>query len=126
MLADFRGRLKFNQVQQVIHSCLLKGRYPSRLGQIADLVEMKQLELEDTVCRRQALTFELQEDGNQLLLHFHDQAINLPIITAKPLRFICEVSNFAIKDLPDLDDASKMVLLHRLIKEGFLTIMLEE
>jgi hypothetical protein len=39
------------------------------------------------------------------------------------LRFILEAEVFVAADLPgDLDDAGKLVLLQRLLREGFLTL----
>ena len=61
--------------------------------------------------------------GTHVLLHFHGKTVQLPAHVEPTLRFILDAEEFVAADLPgDLDDAGKLVLLQRLIREGFLTL----
>ncbi len=51
--------------------------------------------------------------------------MRLPDHAAEPARFALEHPNFTIADLPgDLDDAGKVVLIKRLVKEGMVRILM--
>jgi hypothetical protein len=49
--------------------------------------------------------------------------MRLPEHAAEPLLYALETPEFKIKDLPgDLDDAGKVVLVKRLVREGMVAI----
>ena len=70
-----------------------------------------------------ALFFRLMELGNEMVLSFKNKAIHFPLYVNKSLEYITAEKQFTIKDLPEnLSGKGKMVLIKRLIKEGFLYI----
>ena len=98
------------------------GRQPPLDGHLLDLEGARLLGIETKVRRRLSLQWRLTVTGAHVLLHFHGKTVQLPAHVESTLRFILEAEVFVAADLPgDLDDAGKLVLLQRLIREGFLT-----
>ncbi len=101
----------------------LLGRQPLLDGHLLDLEAAKRLNVETKVWRRLKLQWRLTMAENDVVLHFHGKMVQVPAQAESTLRFITEAEQFSAADLPgDLDDAGKLVLLQRLIREGFLTL----
>jgi ribosomal protein L16 Arg81 hydroxylase len=63
-----------------------------------------------------------QRDG-QVVVSCYGAEMRLPEHAAEPLLYALETPEFKIKDLPgDLDDAGKVVLVKRLVREGMVAI----
>lgn len=122
MLEDFSQRLNLNQGTKLIHQNLLVGSYPSRPGQLRDLADLPNLKLDDEVQRRETIVFALTESSEQVRLEFHDKVVAFPGFISESVHFISQTPSFAIRDIPGaIDDGSRLVLVRRLMKEGFLT-----
>jgi ribosomal protein L16 Arg81 hydroxylase len=101
----------------------LLGRQPLLEGHLLDLEGASRLNIETKVWRRLNLQWRLTMTGKDVLLHFHGKIVQVPAHVESTLRFITEAEQFVAADLPgDLDDSGKLVLLQRLIREGFLTL----
>jgi ribosomal protein L16 Arg81 hydroxylase len=101
----------------------LLGRQPLLDGHLLDLEGVSRLNVETKIWRRLNLQWSLSTAGKDVLLHFHGKMVQVPAHAESTLRFITEAEQFAAADLPgDLDDTGKLVLLQRLIREGFLTL----
>lgn len=70
---------------------------------------------------RPHLICSLREEGEGLALLFGSTRLTFPAVVREPLTFALQGRPFAVRDLPGrLDDAGKIVLVRRLIKEGLL------
>jgi hypothetical protein len=66
----------------------------------------------------------MEDEGDTVALVFHGKRLLLPSRLAEEVAFLAEVDEpFTASDLPGrLDAAGRLVLLRRLVREGFLRI----
>jgi hypothetical protein len=70
---------------------------------------------------RPHLIYVLRAREEHVELQYGASTITLPAAVAEPLKFALRGQPFVVRDLPGrLDEASKIVLVRRLIKEGLL------
>jgi hypothetical protein len=83
---------------------------------------MPSLTLDTPVRRRPDLSWVLTADGETMSLEFHGKAIRLPRALAAEAEFAATGTEFTGRALPSsLDDASRILLITTLLREGFLT-----
>jgi ribosomal protein L16 Arg81 hydroxylase len=78
------------------------------------------LSLETEVTPRSDLIYLLREADEKLVVMFGATEISFPGFVKDALSFALEDGPFAVRDLPQLDDEGKLVLVRRLLKEGLL------
>jgi len=103
----------------------LTGRMPRVEGQMAELAKLNGLTIGTRVGARAHLVYELThlEDEESVRLVCHGAEIVLPDFAQDPLAFALENRDFPVSDLPgDLDDAGKLVLVRRLVREGLMVV----
>jgi ribosomal protein L16 Arg81 hydroxylase len=102
----------------------LLARYPSLEGHLLDLEAERLVSLDTSVRRRADIQCTLTRDTDYIYLHFHGKIVRMPAHVETDLRFIiAETGEFTADDLPgELDSAGRVLLVRRLLKEGFLTI----
>ncbi len=96
-------------------------RRPQLEGQIATADRLADLSGGSVVRRPPYLIFRLRaaEDGVTLL--FHGKRLTFPAFVEPALRYIADTPELTVSSLPDeLTDESKLVLVRRLVREGFL------
>jgi hypothetical protein len=96
-------------------------RRPLLEGQIAAADRLADLAGGSVLRRPPYLIFRLRvaEDGVALL--FHGKRLTFPAFVEPALRYIVETPELTVSSLPDaLTDESKLVLVRRLVREGFL------
>ncbi len=132
MRAEFRDLLEaFTQTVQPesllerLADRFVSSRPPLLEGGLEALGELDRLGLETMVRRRDAVIFRLASEPETVSLLFHGKQVRFPSYAHPALRFIAEAADiFTPAALPgDLDDAGKLVLVRRLIREGFLTMI---
>jgi hypothetical protein len=96
---------------------------PLLQGHLLDLEVAHTMTLDMPFRRRPLMRWRLVEDGDVLHLHFHGKRLQLPGYVAPDLLFMGTSDEaFTGLDLPgELDDAGRVVLVQRLLREGFLT-----
>ncbi|MEM7192025.1 MAG: cupin domain-containing protein [Pseudomonadota bacterium] len=100
---------------------LIDRRRPHLRDQMQALKQAGKLNLDSVVGCRPLLSYRIEEDDETVRLRFHRNEITLPVIAAPALRHALTTKRFSVADLPgDLDDAGKLVLVRRLIREGLL------
>lgn len=103
----------------------LTGRAPRVEGQMAQMAKLDGLTADSRVGARPHLVFDLTHlaDDEQVRLVCNGSEILLPDHAMEPLRFAITSKDFVVQDLPgDLDDAGKLVLVRRLVREGLMTL----
>ena len=77
--------------------------------------------IESILAPRPDLIYLVREDNERLVLLFGSTEISLPAFTRDAVMFALEGAPFVVRNLPgQLDDAGKVVLVRRLLREGLL------
>lgn len=99
-------------------------RRPILEGQLVHVAAVDDLGLETPVSRRPDGIFEVSTMDEEAVVLLGNREIRMPRFAAPTLRYIEQAhGRFDARDLPDgLDDASRLVLLRRLVREGALKI----
>lgn len=99
----------------------IDARKPFLRGQMQALEKAKALTPESLVGCRPWLSCRIGETEDGVCVRFHGNEIALPAHAGPALRHALETPRFRIADMPgDLDDAGKVVLVRRLVREGLL------
>lgn len=99
-------------------------RQPLLRGQMAQLKNLEGLSLESIVGARRGLIYTLHENGETMRVRCYGRELALPAYASESVRFALDTQRFAIHALPgQLDDAGKLVLIRRLIREGLVMLL---
>jgi ribosomal protein L16 Arg81 hydroxylase len=120
LVERLRARLEPEQVARRQRRRLVKTRRPILGGQLGQLRTLDGLTLETPLERRPTVLFDL--DG--LTLVFEGKEISFPVSAEEPIAFAAAAAGpFTPSELPgELDDEGRLVLVRRLVREGFLRI----
>ncbi|MCW2898914.1 MAG: cupin [Streptosporangiaceae bacterium] len=102
----------------------LRRRQVALTGHLTDLEAIGSLDVVTSVRRRQELLWRQGRDSGQVFVEFHGKVLGFPGALEEELEFIAKAdAPFRGADLPGgLDDAGRLVLVGRLLREGFLTM----
>ncbi len=93
-------------------------------GRLLDYLNFSKINLKTCVAKRQNITYELIASESTVGLKFYHKKIEFPKFVSTSIDFILREKNITISDLPSiLDDNGKLILVRKLIKEGFLKIV---
>jgi ribosomal protein L16 Arg81 hydroxylase len=121
LLKIFASNINVEQALEKLTERFVSSRNPLMYGQLNELSSVENLNLDDDVGMRPTIIFRITSEADSLYLSFEGKKLQMPTYVEPALRYIGETQVFKIASLPDvLDDAGKMVLVRRLIKEGFL------
>lgn len=96
-------------------------RRPALLGCLQELDHAPQVSPDSRLAARPHLIYLQQEEDDKLVILFGSSQISLPSFTRDAVRLALSGQPFLVSDLPgEIDDAGKVVLARRLIKEGLL------
>ncbi|MEO8290075.1 MAG: cupin domain-containing protein [Gaiellaceae bacterium] len=120
LLERLAERLQPDQVERRRRRKLLRTRRPILGGQLSQLRALDELDLETQVERRPTVLFDL----SGATLAFEGKDVSFPDDAREELEFIAEAAEpFTPAELPgDLDDEGRLVLVRRLVREGFLLV----
>ena len=115
-------RMSADDVRRRKAGRLERRRRPVLDGQLSQLRGLERLNGSTELERRPTALAAVEADGDGLALVFHGKRVLLPARLAEEAAFLSEVDGpFAASDLPGpLDDAGRLVLIRRLVREGFL------
>jgi hypothetical protein len=119
-----RGRLGADDVERRARERLVRTRRPLREGQMRQLRALEELELDTELERRASVVADLVERDGSLSLVFEGRELAFPGHVRPELEALFGADEpFTAGDLPgSLDDPGRLVLVRRLVREGFLTI----
>jgi len=129
LLTVFSEAVSLEEVLTRISERFVSSRLPLLEGHLTELDQVDRLDLETVVRRRRDLIYRIIPDpkGESVSLLFHGKKVKFPGYVEPALRFLVEAGDFKACAIPgDLDDPGKLVLVRRLVKEGFLTIHKED
>jgi hypothetical protein len=125
LLERLRERLAPEAVVRRRRRRLVAGRRPIRHGQLGQIRALDRLSLETPVARRPTILadVDVQDDGIAELV-YEGKTLTFPPQARDDVAFaLTAEGNFTPADLPgDLDEAGRLVLVRRLVREGFLQI----
>ena len=120
LLDRLAERLDPETVAQRTRRRFVAGRRPILPDQLSQLTSLERLAADTEVERRDTVIAEL-EDGATLL--FEGREVAFPPQAAAAVRFVFEADGpFTPADLPGLDQPGALVLVKRLVREGFLRV----
>jgi hypothetical protein len=100
----------------------VSSREPILHGHLADQLQVDNIDLTTVVRIREGLIYRIQVDDKTISLAFHGKSVHFPHHVGAALHFIVVTHAFRVGSIPDcIDTAGKLVLVRRLVKEGFLT-----
>ena len=101
----------------------VSSREPILHGHLSDQLQVNNIDLITAVRIREGLIFRTRVVDKAIALSFHGKSVYFPDYVAAAIHFIVVTRAFQVGSLPDcIDTAGKLVLVCRLVKEGFLTI----
>jgi bifunctional lysine-specific demethylase and histidyl-hydroxylase NO66 len=123
LLELLRERLRPERVAQRMRSKLVATRRPLRSDALAQARAAEGLALETTVQRRETVLFDVAERDGRILLSFEGKQVSLPGQARAAVEAAASAAEpFRPADLPGLDEAGRVVLARRLVREGFLQV----
>ncbi len=119
LLRRFAEQAELDDVLQYFASDLVSTRHALLEGQMQQVMRLPELTVDSTVGRRPRVLYKLASEGERVKVSFHGNEMSLPKHAEEPLRYALSTDRFRVRDLPgELDDAGKLVLVRRLIREG--------
>jgi JmjC domain len=120
LLARLAEQLAPERIERRRRRKLVRTRRPILGGQLSQLRALDDLDLDTVLERRPTVIFELAG----MTLSFEGKDVAFPDEAAEELEFATRAEEpFTAADLPgDLDDEGRLVLVSRLVREGFLLI----
>jgi ribosomal protein L16 Arg81 hydroxylase len=113
-----------NVLVERLYDRFVSTRQPILAGFFDDLANLDEITLETPLAKRADLLSSLQREDGALSLSFHGKKVVLPARLDSMLRFMDAARRFTPASLPgDLDDDGRLVLVRRLVKEGYLTLV---
>jgi len=101
----------------------VSSREPILRGHLVDQLQLDNIDVTTVVRIREGLLFRTQVDDKAITLTFHGKSVHFPHYAAAAIHFIVIRRAFKVGSIPDcIDTAGKLVLVRRLVKEGFLTM----
>ena len=122
LLERLAARLDPGEVARRARRRFVAGRRPVLHDQLSQVRDLDGLTATDPVERRPTVIAELEEEGDATVLVFEGKEIRFPPKATPAIRVAGRTGHrFRAADLPGpLDEAGRLVLVHRLVREGFL------
>jgi len=94
---------------------------PLLRGQMAQMAALDRLTIDSKVGARAGLIFRIRTEPESTSVDCYGRKITFPIHARDAVRFALSHSEFVVRELPgDLDEAGKLALVRRLIREGLV------
>jgi hypothetical protein len=121
LLKTFIDNVDGEQARRKLAERFVGGRLPLMYDRLGELSSAEKLSVDSELRVKPTVIFLITIEGDSLQLLFEGKRLRMPVYVEPILRYIREAQTFRIGQLPDvLDEAGKMVLARRLVKEGFL------
>ncbi|NOY93286.1 MAG: hypothetical protein GXP55_19035 [Deltaproteobacteria bacterium] len=102
---------------------LLSTRHPLLEGQMIQVARSHELSVDSRVGCRPDLLYRVRVGEETLALTVYGNEISLPAHAEQALRFALDTAEYRVAEIAgDLDDAGKLVLVRRLVREGLVEI----
>jgi bifunctional lysine-specific demethylase and histidyl-hydroxylase NO66 len=124
LLELLASRLAPTSVSSRMRRSFVRSRRPVREDAFDQVRALEELDVETPLERRETVIFDLAFDEQEATLSFEGRDLRFPARVAAELEFVAAAEEpFLLADLPGrLDEAGRLVLGRRLVREGFLRI----
>ena len=124
LVEALRARLGRADVARRAREKLVRSRRPIRDGQLRQLRALDELSTDTELERNETVLADLVERNRSIVLAFEGRELTFPAHAREELSAAAAADDrFTAADLPgSLDDAGRLVLVRRLVREGFLRI----
>lgn len=102
---------------------VLTTRQPLLRGQIHRLLALGEVEDQSVVTRRPGSMCVLETIDGELAVLLGDRELRMPARLEPAMALLADGRRVVVSDLPGLDEAGRMVLVRRLIREGLLEVI---
>jgi len=118
------SRLTPDSVSSRRRRSFVQSRRPVREDAFDQMRALEELDVETSLARRETVIFDLVIGDQNAALSFEGRDLRFPARIGSELEFLAATEGpFRLADLPGrLDDAGRLVLGRRLVREGFLRI----
>ena len=118
------ARLGEEDVRRRMRAKLVRTRRPLLEGQVEQLRALRDLDAETELERRPTVIADLEVQDDRAVLTFEGRTLSLPARVRRELAYVLEADGaFRPSELPGkLDQAGRLVLVRRLVREGLLRI----
>lgn len=122
LVDKFAAETKLDPILDRLVEDFVKSRRPDFAGGLKELHVAPEITAGSRALAKPHIVYLLREEGEQLSIFFGSTQITLPSFTAEAVRHALRGAPFTVRELSgQLDEAGKIVLVKRLIKEGLLT-----
>jgi Cupin superfamily protein len=124
LVEALRGRLGAEDIERRARAKLVRTRRPLREGQMGQLRALDDLQTDSVLERRPTVIADVVERDGSVALVFEGREVTFPAHARDELTAVVAADGpFTVSDLPgSLNDAGRLVLVRRLVREGFLRI----
>jgi bifunctional lysine-specific demethylase and histidyl-hydroxylase NO66 len=124
LVEALRAKLDPGDVAHRARGSLVRSRRPIRDGQMSQLRGLDELDAETPVERRPTVLVDVVEQNGSVSLVFEGKDVTFPAHARDELEaVVSSVDPFRASELPgSLDEAGRLVLVRRLVREGFLQL----
>jgi cupin superfamily protein len=121
LIAAFSREAKLGPILDRFAESFVTSRHPAFEGCLQELDGPPAVSPNSRVVARPHLVYLLREEGDKAVVVFGSTQIALPAFAREAVAFALNGAVFRVSDLPGpLDEAGKVVLVRRLIREGML------
>lgn len=118
---SFKDQLTAHGLAEILARAFVANRWAYRRGQLTDLYRLDNMTADSLLRRRGYALVRLTTTGDTIALSFQGKQITFPAHALEAVRFVAQHEQFRVGEIPDvLDEAGKLVLVKRLIREGLL------
>jgi ribosomal protein L16 Arg81 hydroxylase len=124
LLALLAGRLDPDQIRRRKRRRFVRTRRPLLGGQLRHLRDLRELDTTTEVERRRTVVADLEESAGEVTLAYEGKRVTFPAQATEAVLSCFEAEGpFTAADLAgDLDEPGRLVLIRRLVREGFLQL----
>ncbi len=121
LVETFARNARLAPILERFTESFVTSRRPAFQGCLQELDSAPQVAADSRLVARPHLVHLLHEEGDKLVILFGSTQITLPSFTREAVQLALSGEPFSVSDLPGgLDEAGKIVLVRRFIKEGML------
>ena len=124
LLERLAARLRPEEVARRMRARFVQGRRPILDGQLSQLRALDDLALDTLVERRPTVIADLEVGEDGAALSFEGKKVTFPPHVRQEIGFVADAAGrFRPRDIPgELDGPGRLVLVRRLLREGFLRL----
>lgn len=124
LLRELRARADVDAALDAFVERFIADCPPLLRGQMRQLEGLAKLTVKTPLGARPGLVHRVHRDGGSVIVECHGRRIRFPAHAGEPVSFALANPRYSLRELPgELDEAGRLVLGRRLIREGLVSIL---